>query len=403
MKYLLVLADGMADYPIFELSNQTPLEYAKTPNIDILAQYACIGLVKTIPEGYTPGSDVANLSVMGYDPAIYYTGRSPLEAISMGVTLKEKDLALRCNLVTLSENEEYHDKIMLDYSAGEISSKEASELIYTLQQKLGEEKISFYAGVSYRHLMLWQEAADYKLKLTPPHDISDKKIGPYLPEGDKAEKILELMQKSQDILKEHPVNKKRRQKGLKEANSIWLWGEGRKPSLTSFYQKYGLKGSVVAAVDLVKGLGIAAGLHPVEVKGATGSIETNFRGKAEAAIKELKNGQDFVYLHIEAPDEASHQGSLEKKIWAIEQIDKEVIGLVRSVLDYFDDIRIMIMPDHPTPLSLKTHTSAPVPFMIYDKNNPCYESPGIYNEKYAQEGLFFDSGHKLMDFFILGK
>lgn len=403
MKYLLLLTDGMADYPVSGLGSQTPLEYARTPNIDILAQYAFIGLVKTIPEGYTPGSDVANLSVMGYDPAIYYTGRSPLEAISMGVPLNDNDLALRCNLVTLSGDEEYGNKIMLDYSAGEISSNEAGELISCLQQKLGGEKISFHSGISYRHLMVWKEAADYKLSLTPPHDISDRKIGPYLPEGDNAEIILELMQKSQDILKEHPVNKKRRQKGLKEANSIWLWGEGRKPCLNSFYKKYGLKGSVVAAVDLVKGLGIAAGLKPVEVAGATGSIKTNFRGKAEAAIKELKNGQDFVYLHIESPDEASHQGNLEKKIWAIEQIDKEVVGIIREALDYFEDIRVMIMPDHPTPLSLKTHTAEPVPFMIYDKNNPCYESPGIYNEKYARKGMFFESGHKLMDFFIRGK
>lgn len=400
MKYLLILTDGMADYPIAELNNQTPLEYAKTPNIDILAQYAYIGLVKTIPAGFTPGSDVANLSVMGYDPSIYYTGRSPLEAISMGVSLSETDLALRCNLVTLSDDEEYENKTMLDYSAGEISSKEASELIYCLQQKLGEEKINFYPGVSYRHLVVWKEAADCKLNLTPPHDISDRKIASHLPKGDNAGIILNLMQKSQDILKEHPINKERRKKGLKEANSIWLWGEGRKPSLDSFYEKYGLTGSVVAAVDLVKGLGMAAGLKPVTVEGATGSIVTNFRGKAEAAVKELLSGQDFVYLHIESPDEASHQGSLEKKIWAIEQIDKEVVGFIRSVLDHFNDIRIMIMPDHPTPISLKTHTAEPVPFLIYDKNNPCYESPGIYTEKYAKEGIFFASGHRLMDFFI---
>ncbi|MBO8159571.1 cofactor-independent phosphoglycerate mutase [Thermosyntropha sp.] len=402
MKYLIIVPDGMADYPIPELGNKTPLEYAKTPNIDGLAKEAVIGLVKTIPEGFAPGSDVANLSVMGYDPSIYYTGRSPLEAISMGVKLEESDLTLRCNLVTLSDDENLEDKIMLDYSAGEISSGEAKELIGCLQKELGSREITFYPGISYRHVMVWKNASGLKLKLTPPHDISDRKIDSYLPEGDKANIILDLIQKSQKILKKHPVNKRRREKGLKEANSIWLWGEGRKPSLNSFQEKYNLNGSVVAAVDLVKGLGIAAGLRPVLVEGATGSIETNFKGKGEAAINELKKGQDFVYLHIESPDEASHQGSLEKKIWAIEQIDKEVIGLILSVINEFDDLKIMIMPDHPTPISLKTHTAEPVPFMIYDKNNPVSESIRTYNEKYARDGIYFSSGYELMDYFIKG-
>lgn len=403
MKYLLVLADGMADYKIEELGNQTPLEYADTPNMDKLAANSLIGTVQTVPEGYPPGSDVANLSVMGYDPRTYYTGRSPLEAVSMGINMNNDDISFRCNLVTLSDNEPYADKVMVDYSSGEISSEESAVLMADVNKALGNELFSFFAGISYRHLMVWKGGIDRDFILTPPHDISGRKITDYLPGGNDGRRVLDLMIKSQAILKEHPINVARREKGLNPATSIWLWGEGRKPSLSSFADKYNLKGSVVAAVDLVKGLGICAGLKPVLVEGATGGVRTNFAGKARAALDELKNGQDFVYLHIESPDEAGHQGVLKTKLWAIEQVDREVIGLIISELQNFEELRIMLLPDHPTPISLKTHTSDAVPYMIYDKNNPVTDSTGSYNEESAAGGRFFAQGSELMDFFIKGK
>lgn len=403
MKYLLILADGMADYKIAELDNKTPLQYARTPNIDLLAKNSCIGRVATVPEGFPPGSDVANLSVMGYDPRKYYTGRSPLEAVSMGVELGSSDMALRCNLVTLSPEANYNEQTMLDYSSGEISSQEAAELILTLQEHLGNQDFTFHAGISYRHLMVWKEAINKEIVLTPPHDISGRKITEYLPRGADGGLLLDLMIASQKILKKHPVNQKRKEAGQNPANSVWFWGEGRKPFLDSFADKYSLNGSAVAAVDLVRGLGICAGLRPVSVAGATGSIETNFAGKARAALDELKNGQDFVYLHIESPDEAGHQGSLKSKIWSIEQIDREVLGLVLKELELFDDLRLLLLPDHPTPLSTRTHSSDPVPFMIFDKNNPVQDSIGVYDEISSAQGMFMEKGHELMDFFILKK
>lgn len=402
MKYIVILADGMADNKIEELGNKTPLQYAKTPNIDFLAQHAAVGRVATIPDGFPPGSDVANLSVMGYDPRQYYTGRSPLEAVSMGVELENGDLALRCNLVTLSDDEEYQNKIMLDYSAGEISSPEAADLISALQDKLGNETFSFHPGVSYRHLVVWKNGIDKELLLTPPHDISDRRVGNFLPQGENSTDLLNLMTQSEEILKNHPVNISREKRGCKPANSIWLWGEGIKPSLPSFQQKYNLKGAVIAAVDLVKGLGMCAGLVPVSVEGATGSIKTNFAGKAKAALEQLKKGRDFVYLHIESPDEAGHQGSLESKIWSIEQIDREVVGLVISEMHQFEDFKILLLPDHPTPLSTRTHSRDPVPFMIYDKKNPVKNGVGLYDEFSAAEGMFVKNGYKLMDYFITG-
>jgi 2,3-bisphosphoglycerate-independent phosphoglycerate mutase len=402
MKYLLILADGMSDYDIPELGNQTPLEYANTPNMDYLARTSIIGQAYTIPEGFPPGSDVANLAVMGYNPEIYYTGRSPLEAVSMGIDLAPADLALRCNLVTLSNEDNYRDKTMLDYSSGEITSEESAVLINSIQEELGNDEFRFYPGISYRHLLQWKNGNGKKMMLTPPHDISDRKIANYLPAGADGEILLDLMVKSSHILKEHPVNKKRQQEGKKPASSIWLWGEGRKPNLTSFEKLYGAKGSVVAAVDLVKGIGLAAGLEAVTVPGATGGIETDFSGKARAAINELKRGQDFVYLHIESPDEAGHQGSLRQKIWSIEQIDREVLGLVIEEMEQFDDLRVMILPDHPTPISIKTHSSDPVPFMIFDKRRPAEKTVGIYNEKSANQGMVFTEGYKLMEYFIRG-
>ncbi len=403
MKYLIILADGAADYNIAELNNKTPLQYAQTPNIDKLACGADIGLVQTIPQGFPPGSDVANLSVMGFDPRRYYTGRSPLEAVSMGVELGDRDMALRCNLVYLSNEGLYQDKTMIDYSSGEISTAESGELMAELQTQLGNDEFGFHAGISYRHLVLWKNGADKDLKLTPPHDISDRVVGEYLPQGQDGLKLLQLMMQSNEILKNHPVNRERIDKGLSPANSIWFWGEGRRPSLPTFEEKYGLKGSVVGAVDLVRGLGICAGLTPVKVVGATGSVETNFAGKARAALDELKQGQDFVFLHIESPDEAGHQGNLQSKLWSIEKIDEEVIGLLLAEMDAFDQLRVMLLPDHRTPISIRTHSSEPVPFLIYDKNNPVSGGAGKYNEESALQGPFVAEGYRLMDRFIRGE
>ncbi len=403
MKYLLVLTDGMADYKISEIGNKTPLQFAKTPNMDKLAAVSEIGRVKTIPLNYPPGSDVANLSVMGYDPRLYYTGRSPLEAVSMGVALDPSDLALRCNLVTLSAEAVFGDKTMTDYSSGEITSEESAQLITALQSKLNSDTFSFHAGISYRHLVVWKNGTGKSLKLIPPHDISGKEIYSYLPGGLDSSPLLDLMVKSEAILNNHPVNLARREKGLNPATSIWLWGEGTQPALNSFQDKYHLRGSVVSAVDLVKGLGICAGLTLINVEGATGGIVTNFAGKARAALNELQRGQDFVYLHIESPDEAGHQGELAKKIWAIEQIDQEVIGLVMAELDNFEDIRVLILPDHPTPLAVRTHTSDPVPFMLFDKNKAVQSLVAAYDEDSALSGRFFESGPELMDYFISRK
>lgn len=403
MKYLLILADGMADYDIAELGNKTPLEYAQTPNMDYLAKTSLIGKAATIPEGFPPGSDVANLAVMGYNPETYYTGRSPLEAVSMGIGLSDNDLALRCNLVTLSEDSDYSQKTMLDYSSGEISSSESAELIKDLQEQLGSDEITFHPGISYRHLVVWKNALEKQIMLTPPHDITDRIVGEYLPTGKDSGILLDLQLKSHGILSDHPINQKRRSAGQNPATSAWFWGEGKKPALDSFESLYGLKGSVVAAVDLVKGLGISAGLKSIEVEGATGAIETNFAGKAQAALDELKTGQDFVYVHIESPDESGHQGSLKHKIWSIEQIDQQIVGMVVEELEQFDDLRVMIIPDHPTPLSIRTHSREPVPFMIFDKNNPVHNGIGIYNEKSADKGMLVQEGHRLMEFFIKGK
>ncbi|MDD3270406.1 MAG: cofactor-independent phosphoglycerate mutase [Syntrophomonadaceae bacterium] len=402
MKYLLILADGMADYPIPELNMQTPLQYACTPNMDRLAKQSIIGRVATIPAGFPPGSDVANLSVMGYDPAIYYTGRSPLEAVSMGVELQASDLALRCNLVTLSPDTEYAQKTMVDYSAGEISTQESAQLMQQVQAELGDDSFTFYPGISYRHLLVWKNGKGKNIELTPPHDISGRNIADYLPEGNDAAVLRELMIKSSGILPQHPINLSRQENNHNPATSIWFWGEGSKPAMDSFQDRYGLKGSVVGAVDLVRGLGICAGLTPVAVSGATGSIVTNFAGKARAALDELKRGQDFVYLHIESPDEAGHQGSLEHKIWSIEQIDHDVLGMVLAEMEQFSELRVMLLPDHPTPIAIKTHSSEPVPFMIFDKNNPVGNGLESYDESSSNQGSFVAKGHELMALFIKG-
>jgi len=398
MKYLVLLGDGMADLPLSEYDNKTPLEIACTPTIDNLAKKGIIGLVKTVPENMSPGSDVANLSVLGYNPDIYYTGRSPLEAASIGVQLMDGDITFRCNLVTLSEEPEYENKTMVDYSSDEISTEEAGELIKAVGEAFNNDDMQFYRGFSYRHLLVWHNTEE-SFKLTPPHDISDRKITKYLP---NVPLFLDMMKKSYDILKNHPVNIKRMEKGLRPANSIWLWGEGSKPSLTSFKSKYDLKGSVISAVDLVKGIGVCANMNVIEVEGATGNINTNFEGKAKAAVEEFKKGADFIYLHFEAPDECGHRGETQNKIKSIEYLDSRVLKYIIDELKKLKiDYSLLILPDHPTPLSIKTHSREPVPFLLYRSNDEKDNIDNEYNEKAAkQSSIYIADGYTLLDMFI---
>ncbi len=399
MKYLVLLCDGMADVPNEKfLGGKTPMELASKPFMDKLAESAELGMCKTVAEGLKPGSDVANLSVMGYDPLVCYTGRSPLEAASIGVDLKESDVALRCNIVTLSGEENYSDKTMVDYCAGDISTAEAHEIIKTVDEKLGNELYKFYGGVSYRHCLVVENGTTDLGEMTPPHDISGRVVGDYLSQSENAKPLIELMKKSYEILKDHPVNLKRRAEGKNEANSIWLWGEGRKPILQNFKEKNGVKGAVVSAVDLLKGIGICAGMETPEVKGATGYIDTDFEAKTEAGIESFKKGADLVYLHFEAPDECGHRGEAENKVKAIELIDSRSLKLMLNYLDNCgDDYRILIMPDHPTPLETMTHSSAPVPYMIYDSKKAS-KGAQAFNEKACEEsGIFVSHGPEIMD------
>jgi 2,3-bisphosphoglycerate-independent phosphoglycerate mutase len=401
MKYVIILGDGMADEPIKELNNQTPLQYANKPTMDALAKLGEIGRVHTIPKGMAPGSDTANLAVLGYDPSLYYTGRSPLEAVSMGVELLDSDITFRCNLVTLSDEGEYKDKVILDHSADEISTEEARELIKAVNEHFRSKAIEFHPGISYRHLMVWHEGPD-DFDLTPPHDILGKSIKDYLPKGSQSGTIFNMMKESYDFLSVHPINIQRVKKGLRPANSIWIWGEGRKPRLPLFEEKYGLKGSVISAVDLIKGIGICAGLKSVDVEGATGNIHTNFEGKAMAAINELKNGQDFVYVHVEAPDECGHRNELENKVKSIELLDEKVVKVIVEELNLLgEDYSIMILPDHPTPLRLRTHTDDPVPYLIYRKNKEVLNLEQKYDEIFATSSKnCFPIGHELIEYFF---
>ncbi len=394
MKYIVMLGDGMADYPLEALDGRTPLEVAKKPNIDRLARGGELGMVKTVPEGFKPGSDVANLSAMGYDPRACYTGRSPLEAVSIGIQMNETDVAFRCNVVTLSDEPDYADKTMLDYSSGEITTEEAAELIRAVGEALGTEALVFYPGISYRHCMIWHEGP-VGLDLTPPHDISDRKIREYLPENPV---ILDLMKRSYEILKDHPVNQARMARGLNPANSIWLWGEGTRPGVSRFEETYGVKGSVISAVDLIKGIGICAGMKVIEVEGATGNIDTNFKGKGEAALKTLLDGQDLVYIHVEAPDECGHHGDLEGKIRSIELIDQEIVGpLLQGLEDAGEEYSILVMPDHPTPIAIKTHISDPIPYLLYRSNGAVESGISTYTENTGKStGRYVEQGHELM-------
>ncbi len=401
MKYLVMLCDGMADYPVDALGGKTPLEAAEAPTMDKLAESAEVGLVKTVADGMKPGSDVANLSVLGYDPKIYYTGRSPLEAGSIGIDMKETDVSLRCNLVTLSDEPNYEDKTIIDYCAGDISTEDARILISYLAEKLNNEEFSLYSGVSYRHCLIWNNGTTDIGTMTPPHDITGKPIKEYVPKHPNAAKLYDLMKRSYELLSEHPLNKERIDKGLRPANSMWLWGEGVRANLDDFKEKYGLNASMISAVDLLKGIGKFSNMTVVNVDGATGYIDTNFEGKAQAAIDEFKRGQDFVYIHVEAPDECGHRGETENKIKAISIIDEKILKPVVEALGELGDFKVLVTPDHPTPLSIKTHTNDAVPFLIYDSRKSAEGVKNGFCEKTAKEtGLYIEEGYTMMRKFI---
>ena len=397
MKYLVILCDGMADTHNSQiLGGKTPMEKACKPNMDKLASTATLGLCKTVADGMKPGSDVANLSVMGYDTTLCYTGRSPLEAASIGIELKNTDVALRCNLVTLSDEAEYENKTMVDYCGGDISTAEAAELIKTIDKELGNEIYSFYSGVAYRHCLVVENGTTVLGTMTPPHDISGRVIGEYLSSHKNASGLISLMKKSYDILKDHPVNKAREARGEKPANSIWLWGEGKKPSLENFKEKFGVSCAVISAVDLLKGIGILSGMDVPEVEGATGYLDTNFVGKVEAAKQAYENGTDLVYLHFEAPDECGHRGECENKVKAIEIIDKLAVGPLCEYLSSLSDFRVLIMPDHPTPLDTKTHSREPVPFLLYDSAKAATGDTTFTEETAKASGVFVEHGPDIM-------
>jgi len=401
VKYLVMLCDGMADEPNEALGNSTPMEKANKPCMDSLAAKAEVGIVKTVAEGLKPGSDVANLSVLGYEPAVYYSGRSPLEAASIGIDLKDTDVTLRCNLVTLSDDEDYENKTILDYCADDISSEEAKILIEYIQEKLGNDVFRFYPGVSYRHCLVWSNGNPHPGVLTPPHDITGKVITDYIPKGEAVDELYDLMKKSYDLLKDHPVNQARIARGKRPANSIWLWGEGTKPLLDNFSEKFGIKGSMISAVDLLKGIAICAGMNSVDVDGTTGYLDTNFDGKCKAAIEEFKKGADLVYIHVEAPDECGHRGEIENKVKAIEMIDEHILGPVVEFLKGYDDFAVLVCPDHPTPLSIRTHTSTPVPYLIYDSKNEINSGVKVFCEKEAREtGNYIEKGFTMMNYFL---
>lgn len=395
MKYIIVLGDGMADKPIESLGGKTPLEYADTPTLDRLAAVSELGLVVTIPEGMSPGSDTANLAVLGYDPKLYYTGRSPLEALSIGVDMKTTDVALRCNLVTLSEEHlPYEEKIMLDHSSGGISTEDAAILLDAVKEAFEDEEYRFFVGVSYRHLLLWEQGR--VMELTAPHDILEQAVGKYLPSDTV---FRAMMKRSYDILNHHPLNIARAEEGKNKANSIWLWGAGTKPALSSFYEKTGKKGVMISAVDLLKGIAIGAGMRSIDVPGATGELDTNYEGKAAAAVKALlEENADFVYIHVEAPDEMGHQGSVERKVKAIEYLDERVIRLVVEGMEASgEEFRMLVMPDHPTPICCRTHVSDPVPYLLYD-NRRRGGSGLLYSETNGKEaGNFVEDGYRMVN------
>lgn len=384
----------MADYPLTELNGKTPLQIANKPNIDYIALKGRNGILRTIPDKMQPGSDVANLSVLGYDPIKYYTGRGPIEAVSLGINLRENETAFRCNLVTLESNK------MKDYSAGHIDSEDAKKLIETINKELGTHSIKFYNGISYRHVLVIANNAIEKTECIPPHDITDQNIDPYLPRGEGSKILLELMKKSQEILKNHPINNKRTREGKKPANFIWPWSQGKKPKLQSFKEKFGVEGAIISAVDLIRGIGLLMGLKVIQVPGATGYYNTNYTGKAEQALKTLEN-KDFIYIHVEAPDEAGHAADIENKIKAIENIDEKIVGkILNEINELTENYKIAILPDHPTPIKVKTHTKDPVPVAIYT-NNEKGDKVTKFDEPSAKKGaLGLLEGEQFMNLFI---
>lgn len=395
MKYLIVLGDGMADRPIEELGGKTPLEYADTPAMDAYSKMSEIGMVHTIPDGMKPGSDTANLSVLGYDPKLYYSGRSPLEALSIGVDMKTTDVALRCNIVTVSTDDlPYEQKTIIDHSSSEISTEDAAILIDALKKELENDIYKFYVGTSYRHLTIWDKGE--VVDLTPPHDVLGQTIGEYLPHDDA---LREMMKRSYDILADHPINRQRMAEGLNPANSIWFWGAGTRPMLSSFKEKTGHTGAMISAVDLLKGIAVGAQMKVIEVEGANGGLNTNYEGKASAAVEALLDGGcDFAYIHLEAPDEMGHQGSVEHKVKAIENLDKRIIKNVTEALEAKGvDFRMLVLPDHPTPIALRTHTADPVPYMLYDSTDK-KSNTWNYNEKEAKDsGNYIAEGHTIIE------
>jgi 2,3-bisphosphoglycerate-independent phosphoglycerate mutase len=400
MKYVVIIGDGMADRPVEVLDGKTPLQKAAIPNMDRLVQQGAIGKIRTVPEGFHPGSDIANLNILGYDPQKFYSGRAPLEAASIGIDLREDDVAYRCNLVTLKYNKDKTRAVMDDYSSGHISTEEANELVNEINSQMGSAEIRFYTGVSYRHIMVWASGAT-DIECTPPHDITGKDIADYLPVGDREDMLRDIMMKASGILEGHSVNRERIRKGNKPANSIWFWGQGKKLNIPTFREKYSLEGALVSAVDLMRGLGINAGFEILQVPGITGYLDTNYIGKAEAALKALEK-VDIVYIHVEAPDEAGHSGKVTDKIKAIEDFDRLVVGTVMEGLKSFDEYRVLILPDHATPISIKTHSDEPVPFVIFDSRDR-RENKGIgFDETITERNdiLIFEEGHKLMDYFI---
>jgi 2,3-bisphosphoglycerate-independent phosphoglycerate mutase len=396
MKYVILLGDGMGDYPLAALGHKTPLQYAHTPHMDRLAQKGTLGLVETIPPGFAPGSDVANIAVLGYNPAEVYSGRAPLEAASMGISLGPDDVAFRCNLVSLGEG----NKTMDDFTAGHITSLEAEELIRSLQEDCGDDSFTFYPGVGYRHLLVWR-GGSVEMKTTPPHDITGQQIDAYQPAGHGGDLLRELMERARSVLRGHSVNQKRLAAGKKEANAIWLWGQGKAPAMTPLTEKYGIRGGVISAVDLLNGLGICAGLDVIHVEGITGYIDTNYRGKAEAALDCIRE-RDFVFVHVEAPDEMGHEGNMKGKIRAIEDFDAQVVGTVLEGLSAFSSWRLLVLPDHPTPLALRTHASDPCHFAVLSSHQEenLQNGQAFSEEAALLTGIRLSPGYGLMDSFI---
>lgn len=400
MKYVVVLCDGMADYPVPALGGKTPMMVAKKPHIDALAAKAEVGLVRTVAPGLKPGSDVANMSVLGFDPHRFYTGRSPLEAASIGIDMKDSDVSLRTNLVTLSnKGEPFADKVIEDYCADDISTEEARQLIEAVQAAFGGGEYDFYTGVSYRHCLIWHGGTTELGNMTPPHDITGKVIGPHLSTAETARPLLEMMEKSFDLLKDHPVNKARVAAGRRPANCIWLWGEGKRPALQPFEALYGIKGGMVSAVDLLKGIANCAGMEVAEVPGATGYIDTDFEGKAKAAL-DLLTRNDLVYVHFEAPDECGHRNEPENKVKAIEMIDSRVLPILEEGLEQYEDYKILLLPDHPTPIVTRTHASDPVPYLLYQKSAPKTGVDTINEETAKATGIYMENGPAMMPHFL---